>query len=204
MQSMEKLLLGIATWLTLIISSPTAIIAEGRPIKKFYKNEESLPSPLDRAYCENTVYRIAESYGNNELEDYLASDFPNADEVIDTLNRVAFKVTDIELSIQAIQSIHTTPWTETKLRDGTTHLQSQCIVDLRTRLSFDDQTTGKRIIRSVGQTKWHFKLIANTTESHTEGNMVSTLSFAQPANLEGALFIRGVIEQILFDSSTAN
>jgi hypothetical protein len=120
----------------------------------------AVPLPT-RESCEEAVRRIADDYGPGGLERWLAPDFPNREEVLDLLEKVALYATRIELTIESIESLKIEPWrvdeATSKNADQPLVIFSDCIADVRTRLNFDDPATGTRTVRDVGRAQWRLR-----------------------------------------------
>jgi hypothetical protein len=122
-----------------------------------YAGDVPLPT---RASCERAVRRIAAAYRpGGELGPWLAPDFPNREELLAALERVALHATQVRLEIESIESIRVEPWRvdEAKSKPRLRHLVAECVADVRTRLSFDDPATGRRAVRSVGRAQWRLR-----------------------------------------------
>jgi len=114
-----------------------------------------------RESCEAAVRGIAEDYGPGGLERWLGPDFPNREEVLDLLERVALYATRIELTVESIESVKIEPWRVAeeagKTPDGGALIFSECVADVRTRISFDDPATGRKTVRDVGRAQWRLR-----------------------------------------------
>ena len=143
----------------------------------------AIPLPT-REQCEAAVRRIADDYGPGGLERHLADEFPYREELLDELEKVALYATRIELDVESIESVKLEPWrlavaepggaSEPPASDGGMEegegvtLFSDCIADVRTRLSFDDPDTGSRTVRDVGRAQWRLRFLTTTTTSTGE------------------------------------
>ena len=120
----------------------------------------AIPLPT-RESCDAAVRRIADDYGPGGLERWLAPDFPNREEVLDLLERVALYATGIELTVESIESVKIEPWRvadpAAKSAGGGLLIFSECVADVRTRINFDDPATGRRTVRDVGRGQWRLR-----------------------------------------------
>ncbi len=113
------------------------------------------PAAVDRAECEQFTRELAQHYTDTTLEDYLAEDFPNRAALLDAVARSRHKADNVELDIDAIESIRVLPWQRT---DGGAWL-ARCIVDLRARLSWDDPNGGGRTVYPSSRMRWHLGVL---------------------------------------------
>jgi len=124
-------------------------------------NAGNLPELPDSDQVEAAVRQIASSYGSERLADFLAQDFPNREEVLDTLRRVGQQATSIELYIESVEGVQIGPWQRAgDPAGGAQPIASVCVADVRTRLAFDDPTTGQRTVRPVGRGQWQVRFTA--------------------------------------------
>lgn len=119
------------------------------------------PVPLPtREACEQAVRAVAGAYKpGGSLGAWLAADFPNREELLDALERVAPHATNVKLEVESVESVKIEPWrvdqaTSTK---GAQHIVSDCTADVRTRLTFEDPATGLRTVRDVGRAQWFLR-----------------------------------------------
>jgi hypothetical protein len=128
----------------------------------------ALPLPT-REQCEAAVRRIAADYGPGGLEPHLAPEFPYREELLDVLERVALVATRIELRVESVESVEIEPWRLTPrgpagAGEGEREVFSDCLADVRTRLSFDDPETARRIVRDVGRAQWRVRFFTVLAE----------------------------------------
>jgi hypothetical protein len=140
---------------------PTAVPAEAPEIEA-----SRLPPLPSRPEVENAVRQVAKAYGHSELEGLLARDFPNREELLDALRRVQDRATDIRLHVESVERIEVGPWQAPEgtdpVAEGQVPLHSTCVVDVRTRLTYDDPDTGDRIVRDVGRAQWMLRFEGRT------------------------------------------
>lgn len=143
-----------------------------RPIPIFEKTTaaglpEHLPPLPTRELVEAAAHRIAESYATDDLMTYLAEDFPNKDQLMDTIRRTQARATGIRLFVESIESVQIGPWQmaahDTSNGRGTVTIQSVCMADVRTRLTFDRTTTGERVVHDVGRAQWMVRFSREVT-----------------------------------------
>jgi len=121
----------------------------------------TLPALPDRDDVEAAVRRIAASYAGEKLADVLAGDFPNREEVLDTLRRLGQQATSIELLVESVESVRIGPWQPVAADSGESRtVASVCLADVRTRLAFDDPADGQRTVRPVGRGQWQVRFTA--------------------------------------------
>lgn len=112
---------------------------------------EGLVPPTATA-CETAARRIAAAYGSDGLRGLLHEDFPNRDEVLDALSRSGLRVSRLELGVESVGALEIEPWR--LAGDGIAI--SDCHLDVRTLLSFDDLETGER--QAVpGRHRWRIR-----------------------------------------------
>ena len=138
---------------------PTPVAADAVKIE-----DGRLPPAPSRPEIENAVQQVAKAYGHADLEVLLASDFPNRGELLDSLRRIQDRATDIRLYVESLERVEIGAWqgaaTERQGDGSIMTLYSTCLVDVRTRLSFDDPDTGDRIVRDVGRGEWQIRFSA--------------------------------------------
>jgi len=115
-----------------------------------------LPLPTREA-CEQAVRAIASDYRPGGLDRHLADEFPYRQELLDLLSKAAVYATRIELAVESIESVRVDPW---RVGAGK-KLTSDCLADVRTRLTFDDPSTGIRTVRDVGRAQWRVRFYAD-------------------------------------------
>lgn len=140
---------------------PTAV-----PVPAVEIEADRLPPPPSRSEIENAVQKVAEAYGHSELEKMLARDFPNREELLDALRRIQDRATDIRLYVESVERVEVGAWQVAEGVDPTARgqipLHSTCVVDVRTRLTYDDPDTGERIVRDVGRGQWMLRFEGKT------------------------------------------
>jgi len=140
---------------------PTAVPAPAVKIEA-----DRLPPPPSRSEVEGAVQKVAEAYGHSELEKMLARDFPNREELLDALRRIQNRATDIRLYVESVERVEVGAWQVAEGADpaaeGQIPVYSTCVVDVRTRLTFDDPDTGERIVRDVGRAQWMLRFGGRT------------------------------------------
>jgi hypothetical protein len=169
-------------WLVLLLlawwSMPSVLAAqETRQIRRIPRPEVTgqaydgpAPPLPTREECERAVRRIAADYGPGGLEQHLAAEFPYREEVLDLLEKVALYATRIELQVESIESVRVEPWRLLPAAAGDAAAQpgrvlvSDCLADVRTRLTFDDPSTGIRTVRDVGRAQWRLRFRTHVPE----------------------------------------
>lgn len=140
---------------------PTAVPAQAADI-----DADRLPPLPSRPEVENAVQQVAAAYGHSELEKMLARDFPNREELLDALRRIQDRATDIRLFVESVERVDVGAWQVAEGADpkveGQVPLHSTCVVDVRTRLTYDDPDTGERIVRDVGRAQWMLRFEGRT------------------------------------------
>lgn len=132
--------------------------AQARSLKKIRPNPpaaapDATPSPMQAESCIQAVHQIAAAWSQARIDEVLHEDFPNRDELIDTIRRETVGVTNVTLTVEAVTSTSFTPAREVKGRRVT-----DCIADVVTRLLFDDPETGERVRREPGRAQWRIEL----------------------------------------------
>lgn len=152
------------------------VLPQGRtvqpiPTRPRAESREPVPAELApplpaREECELSVRAVAAAYGSADLEPLLHERFPNRNELLDALDRLNLRVTGIELVVESIESLRVLPWQAAGRRRGgeTGILTADCIVDLRTRLVFDDLETGERTVTDPARTEWRLRFTAEEGE----------------------------------------
>lgn len=144
-----------------------------QPIPTRPRTESSAPVPADlapplptREECELSARAVAAAYGSTDLEPLLHERFPNREELLDALDRLNLRATGIELEVESIESLRVLPWQAAGRRRGgeTGILTADCIVDLRTRLVFDDLETGERTVTDPARAEWRLRFTAEAEE----------------------------------------
>jgi len=142
---------------------PTPVAADAEKIE-----EARLPPAPSRSEVENAVQQVAEAYGHADLEVLLARDFPNRGELLDSLRRIQDRATDIRLYVESLERMDIGAWRVAEGADpkanGLLPLHSTCVVDVRTRLTYDDPDTGERIVRNVGRAQWMLRFDGKTVK----------------------------------------
>jgi hypothetical protein len=140
---------------------PTAVPADAAKVEA-----ERLPPPPSRPEVENAARQVADAYGHSELERMLARDFPNREELLDALRRIQNRATDIRLYVESVERVEIGAWQVAEGADpkaeGQIPLRSTCVVDVRTRLTYDDPDTGQRVVRDVGRAQWVLRFEGRT------------------------------------------
>ena len=119
-----------------------------------------------REQCEAAAREIAASYGPRTLEPYLSERFPYRDELAVALDRAGVVATSIALQVESIERVEIGPWLAPSAarRDAAAYeARSECLVDIRTRLVFDDVATGRRTVRPVGRAEWRIEFLLEVT-----------------------------------------
>jgi hypothetical protein len=130
-------------------------VAESTPAAEAYRGELALPT---RAACEAAARQIAADYGPRRLEPWLSPRFPYREELVDALDRVGLEATVIELVVESIERVEVGPWVVIRREDAPL-LRSECLVDLRARLAFEDPASGRRVVRDVLRGEWRIEFL---------------------------------------------
>ena len=140
---------------------PTPVEADAVKIE-----DGRLPPLPSRSEVENAVQQVAEAYGHADLEVLLARDFPNRGELLDSLRRIQDRATDIRLYVESLERVEIGAWQVAEGTDPTTKgrlpLHSTCVVDVRTRLTYDDPYSGEQVVRDVGRAQWMLRFDGKT------------------------------------------
>ena len=140
---------------------PPAVPAEAGEIEP-----ARLPPLPSRSEVENAVQQVAGAYGHSTLEGLLVRDFPNREELLDSLRRIQNRATDIRLYVESVERVEVGAWQVAEGADpaaeGQIPVYSTCVVDVRTRLTYDDPDTGERIVRDVGRAQWRLQFAGRT------------------------------------------
>lgn len=134
---------------------------------------QQLPPLPSRTEVETAVQDLAQSYATENLRELLADEFPNKEELLDTLRTVQQDAATIQLDVESIEVVQVGPWQEAAAEPQgdfvSITLHSTAVVDVRTRLSFDDLRTGMRVVRDVGHGEWQVRFSAKVfTHSREE------------------------------------
>jgi hypothetical protein len=145
-----------------ILVLPPVVSAQGRKLKKIERPPETrrepavtdLPTPQQ---CEQVVRIIAAAYGDVEIEEHLHRDFPYRSEFLDALKRTSLSATNVELYVEAVENTSFTPVEEIRDAQQGPIFITDCIADVRTRVTFDDPQTGERVTRDPGRGQWRIR-----------------------------------------------
>lgn len=121
-----------------------------------FNPEQGGPPPFTRSQCEQLIRNAVGAYGSGSFGQYLSPSFSNADALKDSLNRVGLNATNIKLQIQSIPRLRISNWKKINARLYT----AECVVDVLTRLRFDNANTGATTVKDAGRSTWHLKFEA--------------------------------------------
>ena len=169
------LLIGLAITLFFQLGVGDSL-AQARKIKRIsaVETEETTPVPEgiapplpEQRDCEAMTRQIAAAYGSADMQRFLAEDFPNKSELLDSLSRADMRVTNIGLRIDAVESIRIQPWhlleQERRGERIVYTIASDCVIDLRLRAVFDT-SSGDRTVTDPRSDEWRVRLITTVTD----------------------------------------
>ena len=139
-----------------------------RPIARKVLVPESLrgqlPTPDD---CREGVREIARGYGPERIREILHERFPNRFEMIDALSRLAVDASSIRLDIESVENVRIEPFkVVTRQSESGAKRKvviTDCVADVRSRLSIDGVSTGARRVLGVERAEWRIRFDPDET-----------------------------------------
>jgi hypothetical protein len=155
-----KVLTVVAAAALAVVLFPDRAVAQARKLNPIEKPKEGraatgelppLPSP---GVCQQFVQRAVRAWGKPELTDILDPSFPNRGELLDAIARATVRASNLELRLESIENTRYTPW-----QQAGNGIATDCIADVRTRVTFDDPATGQRTVRNPSRSEWRVRFV---------------------------------------------
>jgi hypothetical protein len=146
-------LMGVAALVSVLQSFDVS--AQGRTLKKIEQRTRMADTNVTREQCRAAVHEIARAWGDAGLEDLLHPKFPNRLELLLAIRAARLRGSAVHLVVESTPAMRLVPIQDGG--DGSGRQVTDCIVEVNTRIVFDDPTTGERSVGGPGRGEWRIR-----------------------------------------------